>query len=68
MESSCECGNGPSGSIKCWETVECQHNWWPLVCSAQFHMVIQSVTHSSRSAHGCGTVCSAGRIDMTTSV
>jgi hypothetical protein len=19
----------PSGSIKCWETIECLHNWWP---------------------------------------
>jgi hypothetical protein len=22
VESSCECGNEPSGSIKCWETIE----------------------------------------------
>jgi hypothetical protein len=22
IESSCECGNEPSGSIKCWETIE----------------------------------------------
>jgi hypothetical protein len=21
MESSCECGNEPSGSVKCWETM-----------------------------------------------
>jgi hypothetical protein len=30
VESSCECGYEPSGSIKCWETIECLHNWWPL--------------------------------------
>jgi hypothetical protein len=29
-ESSCECGNEPSGSIKCWETIEWLHNLWPL--------------------------------------
>jgi hypothetical protein len=28
--SSCECGNEPSGSIKCWETTEWLHNLWPL--------------------------------------
>jgi hypothetical protein len=28
--SSCEIGNEPSGSIKCWETVEWLHSWWPL--------------------------------------
>jgi hypothetical protein len=26
MGSSCEFGDEPSGSIKCWETIEC----WPL--------------------------------------
>jgi hypothetical protein len=30
QESSCECGNECSGSIKCWETVEWPNNWWPL--------------------------------------
>jgi hypothetical protein len=20
----------PSGSMKCWESVACSHNWWPL--------------------------------------
>jgi hypothetical protein len=30
VESSCECGNEPSGSIKCWETTEWLHNVWPL--------------------------------------
>jgi hypothetical protein len=30
MESSCECGNEPSGSMKCWETIEWLHNWWLL--------------------------------------
>jgi hypothetical protein len=29
VESSCELGNGPSGSIKCWETTEWLHNLWP---------------------------------------
>jgi hypothetical protein len=29
-ESSCERGNEPSGSIKCWETTEWLHNFWPL--------------------------------------
>jgi hypothetical protein len=29
-ESSCECRNELSGSIKCWETIECLHNWLPL--------------------------------------
>jgi hypothetical protein len=23
-------GNELSGSIKCWETIEWLHNWWPL--------------------------------------
>jgi hypothetical protein len=26
VESSCECGNEISGSIKCWETIEWLHN------------------------------------------
>jgi hypothetical protein len=30
MESCCEFGNEPSGSIKRWETMEFLHNWWPL--------------------------------------
>jgi hypothetical protein len=30
VESSCERGNEPSGSIKCWETAEWLHNLWPL--------------------------------------
>jgi hypothetical protein len=25
-----EGSNKPSGSIKCWETIEWLHNWWPL--------------------------------------
>jgi hypothetical protein len=29
-ESSCERGNEPSGSIKCWETTEWLHKLWPL--------------------------------------
>jgi hypothetical protein len=27
VESSCECGYEPSGSMKCWETIEWLHNW-----------------------------------------
>jgi hypothetical protein len=30
VESSCELGNEPSGSIKCWESTEWLHNLWPL--------------------------------------
>jgi hypothetical protein len=30
VESSCECGNEPSGFLKCWETIKWLHNWWPL--------------------------------------
>jgi hypothetical protein len=30
VESSCELGNEPSGSIKCWETTERLHNLRPL--------------------------------------
>jgi hypothetical protein len=26
VESSCEFGNEPSGSMKCWETIEWLHN------------------------------------------
>jgi hypothetical protein len=33
--SSCEFGIEPSGSIKCWETIECPNNGGPLEsCSA----------------------------------
>jgi hypothetical protein len=27
VEGSCEHGNEPSGSIKCWEVLEQMHNW-----------------------------------------
>jgi hypothetical protein len=27
VESSCECGHEPSGSIKCWDTINWLHNW-----------------------------------------
>jgi hypothetical protein len=30
VESSCERGNEPSGSINCWETTEWLHKLWPL--------------------------------------
>jgi hypothetical protein len=38
VESSCEHGNEPSGSIKCWETIECLHNLW-LSSGAQLHII-----------------------------
>jgi hypothetical protein len=27
VEGSCEHGDEPSGSLKCWEVPECLHNW-----------------------------------------
>jgi hypothetical protein len=30
VESSCEFGDEPLGSIEWWETFEWPHNWWPL--------------------------------------
>jgi hypothetical protein len=30
QESSFEFGIEPSGSIKCWETIEWPNNWWPV--------------------------------------
>jgi hypothetical protein len=30
VESSCECGDEPSGPVKCWETIEWLHKWWSL--------------------------------------
>jgi phage tail protein X len=30
VESSCELGNEPSGSINCWETTEWRQNLWSL--------------------------------------
>jgi hypothetical protein len=30
VESSCELGIEPSGSIKCLEVLEWLHNWWLL--------------------------------------
>jgi hypothetical protein len=30
VESSCELGTEPSGSIKCWECTEWLHNLWAL--------------------------------------
>jgi hypothetical protein len=29
VEGSCEHGNEPSGSIKCWEVLEMPRNWRP---------------------------------------
>jgi hypothetical protein len=30
VEGSCECGNEPSGTINCWESIEWLHSWWAL--------------------------------------
>jgi hypothetical protein len=30
VKISCEVGNKPLGSMKCWETVEWPNSWWPL--------------------------------------
>jgi hypothetical protein len=38
VESSCEFGIEPSGSIKCWEASECANNWG-LFESDQHHTV-----------------------------
>jgi hypothetical protein len=39
VESSGECGNEPSGPLKCWETIE-----WPNICdlssSSQLHELV----------------------------
>jgi hypothetical protein len=41
MESYCERGNEPSGSIKCWESTEWLHSLWPLEwCSAPQSLVL----------------------------
>jgi hypothetical protein len=43
MESTCEFGIEPWGSIKCWETVECLKNWRPLEwCSAPESYLVSS--------------------------
>jgi hypothetical protein len=42
VESSCERGNEPSGSIKCWETIEWLHNLWPLEWNSAPHRQIDS--------------------------
>jgi hypothetical protein len=41
VESCCELGNEPSGSIKYWETTEWLHNLWPL----EWYSVPQSVSY-----------------------
>jgi hypothetical protein len=40
MEGSCEFGIERSGSIKCWETIECPNNWWPLVVLSSIELVV----------------------------
>jgi hypothetical protein len=39
MESSRECGYEPSGSIKCWETINWLHNWWALEILSSVELV-----------------------------
>jgi hypothetical protein len=39
VESCCERGNEPSGSIKCWETTDWLHNLWPLEWYSAPHLV-----------------------------
>jgi hypothetical protein len=35
VESSCEFGIEPSGSIKCWDTIECRNNSRVLLRSVE---------------------------------
>jgi hypothetical protein len=30
LREPCECGNKPSISIKCWESIKWLQIWWPL--------------------------------------
>jgi hypothetical protein len=46
VESSCERGNEPSGSIKCWESTEWLHKLWPLERYSAPQSVSQSVSQS----------------------
>jgi hypothetical protein len=39
VESSCECGNEHSGSIKCWEVLEWLHNWRTLSSVSSIELV-----------------------------
>jgi hypothetical protein len=45
VESSCECSNEPSGSIKFWETIEWLHNWWALIVLSSIELVSWLVGH-----------------------
>jgi hypothetical protein len=56
VESSCECGYEPSGSIKCWETIKWLHNWWPLEYS-QFHRVSYRQMNGERKNKQISTLC-----------
>jgi hypothetical protein len=48
MKSSCEFGNEPSGSIKCWETI-CVLTTGGLSCSVQLYKVSKLVSTRWRS-------------------
>jgi hypothetical protein len=55
MESSCEFGIEPSGSMKCWETIK-----WPSISglsnSVQLHIVkFVSIVKGRRGPWGCET-------------
>jgi hypothetical protein len=39
VESSCACGNEPSGSIKCWKTIEWLHNSRVVLSSVQLDSI-----------------------------
>jgi hypothetical protein len=42
VESSYELGFEPSGSIKCWETIECPNNGGPLeLCLAPLSQLVR---------------------------
>jgi hypothetical protein len=50
VESSCELGNEPSVSIKCWESTEWLHNLWPLErYSAPQSQLVMTEIQSSRT-------------------
>jgi hypothetical protein len=51
VESSCERGNEPSGSIKCWETTEWLHNLWPLewYSAIDYRLCVTSIIHQHAS-------------------
>jgi hypothetical protein len=53
VESSCELGNEPSGSIKSWEPTEWLHKLWPLerYSAPQSYIYINSVALSPEAKY-----------------